>query len=164
MNCYRSLQEPRPRMNDLAPSTSYDAIRSEVEHALIDQQFPIFRTGHGPALWPVADPFVGPPAIVLSVPKSGTYFTEALYKRMGYQAVRVHAMDMYCNDWRFEEVTSLKNIPITILSRLVLPGQVILSHCGRDPSIVAALRSFKKIYLYRDLRETFVSHTRQEQG
>ena len=141
----------------------------EIEEAIRDKEFPIYLTQHGPALWPVADPSIGPPAIVLSVPKSGTYFIEALYKRMGYSAVHVHAMDGNCVDLRFEgadphnrKATSNKPVPITILSRLVLPGQIIVSHCSHNASIEAALGGFKKIYLYRDLREIFVSKTREE--
>ena len=155
-------------MDTLWQRASAGAGPTEVGKALMDQQFPVFLTQHGPAIWPVTNPTAGPPVIVVSVPKSGTYFTEALYKRMGYQGVYVHAMDMECNAWRFHEVTATKDfapsgmkpIPITILSRLVLPGQIIVSHCGRNPEIAAALSGFKKIYLYRDLREVLVSHAR----
>ncbi len=157
-------------MHTLWQSASADAGPTEVGNALTDQQFAVFLTKHGPAIWPVTDPAAGPPVIVVSVPKSGTYFIEALYKRMGYQGVYVHAMSMECNDWRFHEVTATKDfapsgikpIPITILSRLVLPGQIIVSHCGRNPEVEAALSGFKKIYLYRNLREVLVSHTRTD--
>jgi hypothetical protein len=107
--------------------------------------------------------------IVLSIPKSGTYFAEALYKRMGYAGIYVHAMDGNCTDWRFAgadprplKTTSNKLVPITILTRFVLPGQIIVSHCSHSAAIEAALSGFKKIYLYRDLREIFVSKTREE--
>jgi hypothetical protein len=145
------------------------ATYASICEALKDANFPVFPTRLGLALWPEADPAAGPPAIILSVPKSGTYFAEALFKRLGYYGVYVHAMDAVCNDWRFHEVaradeiglTGNKPIAITVLSRLILPGQVIVSHCSRTPAIEAALAGFKKIYLYRDLREVFVSYARE---
>ena len=80
-------------MNVAAPDPGRLARLVELEEVLIETALPVFLTKHGPSLWPVADPSKGPPVIVLSVPKSGTYFTEALFKRMGYQGVRVHAMN-----------------------------------------------------------------------
>lgn len=133
-----------------------------VADALCNTKFAIFVTQYGPAAWPETDPTAGPPVIVLSVPKSGTYFTEALFRRMGYTPIYVHALDERCDDWRFPEFKGTKHVPITILSRLVLPGQIIVSHCSRRPDIAAALGRFKKIYLYRDLREVFVSHARAD--
>jgi hypothetical protein len=142
----------------------------EITDILADKGFPVFLTKYGPAIWPVTNPDVGPPVIVLSVPRSGTYFTEALYTRMGYNAVYVHAMDDFCNDTRFKpwgmrvklklKVGGIFDIPITLISRLVLPGQIVLSHCGRNLEIETALSCFKKIYLYRELREVIVSHSR----
>jgi hypothetical protein len=151
-------------MHTLWHSTSGGAGHEEVGKALTDKEFAVFLTKYGPALWPAADPATGPPVIVLSVPKSGTYFTEALYKRMGYHGVRVHAMDAVCNDYRVDEIAGLKGVPITILSRLVLSGQVIVSHCSRNAAIETALTGFKKIYLYRNLREIFISHARGDAG
>ena len=145
-------------MSEAAPPPAVDRL----DVSLADQNFPVFLTKFGPALHPIADPRVGPPVIILSVPKSGTYFTEALYKRMGYQAVFVHAMNEFCNDWRFADWGGLKPIPVTALIPLVLPGQILVSHCGRTPEIEAALVGFKKIYLYRNLREVLVSHTRAD--
>ncbi len=69
-------------MSKCSPSPNDGLISPEVAEAVSDNEFPIFLTKYGISLWPVADPSVGPPAIVLSVPKSGTYFTEALYRRM----------------------------------------------------------------------------------
>jgi hypothetical protein len=152
-------------MNDLSPGTAHRA--PALAEALVDTNFPIFWTQHGPALWPAFNPAAGVPVIVLSVPKSGTYFTEALYRRMGYRAVFVHAMDGVCNDWRFRgaerddtEMAGLKRVPITVLAQLLLPGQIIVSHCSRSPETEAALRGFKKVYLYRNLREVLISHAR----
>jgi hypothetical protein len=149
-------------MGDLARYASCDAGQGKLDEVLVDKNFPIFLTRYGPALWPVTDPAAGPPVIVLSVPKSGSFFTEALYKRMGYHGVWVHVMDGFCNDRRFEEWLGFKTIPVTALAPLVLPGQIIVSHCSRQPANAAALSGFKKIYLYRDLREVLVSHTRAD--
>src|SRR5438105_4540612 len=81
---------------------------------------------------------------------------------MGYQGIFVHAMDGFCNDWRFAEWSGIKPIPVTVLVPLVLPGQILLSHCSREAQLETALAGFKKIYLYRDLREVLVSHTRAD--
>lgn len=145
-------------MND----ATLDATAAKLDPALVDRNFPIFLTRLGPAVWPTTREDIGPPAIVVSVPKSGTYFAEALYKRMGYEAVRIHAMDTFCNDLRCEELSGIKAVPMTALAPLILPGQIVVSHCSRTAAIEAALRRYKKIYLYRDLREVLVSHARAE--
>src|ERR1700719_544115 len=158
--------------DDVARQESQHTLPLDLQEAVAGKNFAVFLTRHGPSIWLLADPAARPPAIVLSVPKSGTYFVEALYKRMGYQGVFVHAMDTYCNDWRFHEMARAeelrlvgnRDIPVTTLSRLVLRGQILVSHCRRTAAIAAALRGFKKIYLYRDLRETFVSHARETYG
>jgi predicted O-methyltransferase YrrM len=156
-------------MDDTAIMAPYPSALAEITEALAGKPFPVFLTKYGPALWPVTDETAGPPAIVLSVPRSGTYFTEALYKRMGYGGVYVHAMDQSCNDERLApfgvrnlKVGGLVPIPVTVISRLVLPGQIIVSHCGRNAEIETALVRFRKIYLYRDLREVIVSHARSD--
>lgn len=144
-----------PEFSSLALCGPSDAGEAKLDEALVDKNFPVFLTRYGPAIGPVTDPSVGPPAIVLSVPKSGTYFTEALYKRMGYSGVYVHAMAEGCNDVRFQgaaprnlQIAGDKAIPITILSRLVLPGQIIVSHCGHSAAIEAALSGFKEDLLF----------------
>src|SRR5260370_807227 len=81
---------------------------------------------------------------------------------MGLQGVQDNAMDGFCSDRRFEEWAGFRDIPITALAPLVLPGQIIVSHCSCHPANAAALSGFKKIYLYRDLREVLVSHTRSD--
>src|SRR5215469_15347957 len=120
-------------MTDKAALTDC-ATSPELIAKLTETRFPVFFTVHGLALWPLTDSAAGPPAIVLSIPKSGTYFTEALYKRMGYSSVFVHALDRNCTDRRLRPhnptVGGNVPMPITLLSRLVLPGQIIVSHCG----------------------------------
>src|SRR5262249_33884417 len=85
--------------------------------------------------------------------------------------VRIHAMGTFCNDLRFysqpETLPELRiggeyMVPIEALSPFLLPGQVMVSHCEYTLPIEVALKGFKKIYLYRDLREVFVSHARAE--
>ena len=128
------------------------------------EKFPVFFVGGKPVLWPNYDNRLGNPVIILSIPKSGTYLTQALFKELGYSPLPVHAMTTYCTDIRFKiqnnldyEISGTYRLPIETISHLVLPGQVMVSHCGYSRDIVAALKKFKKVYLYRDLREVVLS-------
>lgn len=122
---------------------------------------------------PAAQPTAGAlphRVMVCSVPKAGTYFVGEALRRLGSVPTGLHFSGdgRMLMDARFATREEARNefgrlchvVPPERVLPLVRPGQHALSHLECTPRVRALLTGFKVVFVYRDLRDAFVSWMR----
>lgn len=132
---------------------------------------PIFLTANG---IPSARPDRGPiphRVMVCSLPKAGTYLVGEVVRRLGAVATSFHVTPETVMDTRFATREEARNeytrlchpIPLERSLPLVCPGQFAVSHLECSPRTRDCLVGFKVVFVYRELRDAFVSWLRFHQ-
>lgn len=107
-------------------------------------------------------------AVVISIPKSGTYLVAAILQKLGFVNTGVHVWETGFHDYRSKSIPEMVhrysefavNAPLTLTAPLVLPGQFMVGHIGFRSETRAALSSFRRIMTVREMRHALVSHMR----
>jgi len=107
-------------------------------------------------------------AIILSIPKAGTYLISKLLTLLGMEFTNLHLSPNSLTDYRFTSIIEGGKNPekLTINMKLwnalnfIEEGQFAVGHLRHTANMKLLLKQFKKIFLYRNLREVFVSHMR----
>jgi hypothetical protein len=137
------------------------AARQKIDHALYDLQEP----KAGPLFHPHVQPGK-PRAIVISIPKSGTYLLHALLNELGLIAAGVHLGESGYYDQRNEEKTrsdfsEIKiDSPLKASVRRIGEGQMAAGHLLYLPENMETLQDFHIFFAYRESRAVFVSYMR----
>jgi hypothetical protein len=110
------------------------------------------------------------PAIVLSMPKAGTYLVAKILEALGLVDLEVHLWETGLSDYRgrsnsekLERDRELaRNIPLRTSAKMVLPGQFAVGHIPCTPEARLQLETFVRIVCLRDVRHALVSLMRFE--
>ena len=124
-----------------------------------------------PELRPAAKPQRGASRhriVVCSLPKAGTYFLAEVLSQMGCVATLLHLSSEVLTDYRWatrqeareEYQRFITSLELSKSLKLVQPGQFAVGHLGCSPQSRALLSDFKKVFLYRDMRDGLVSFLR----
>jgi hypothetical protein len=124
-----------------------------------------------PELRPAAKPYRGASRhriVVCSLPKAGTYFLTEVLSQMGCVATQLHLASDALTDYRWatrqearEEYERFNtSLELSESLKLVQPGQFAVGHLGCTPQSRLLLSDFKKVFLYRDLRDGLASYLR----
>jgi hypothetical protein len=124
-----------------------------------------------PELRPAAKPHLGASRhriVVCSLPKAGTYFMAELLSQMGCVATQLHLSSDSFTDYRWatrkeareEYKRFIAPLELSKSLELLLPGQFAVGHLGCSQDSRSLLAEFKKVFLYRDLRDGLVSYLR----
>ena len=102
--------------------------------------------------------------IIISLPKAGTYLLSEIVKLMGFGPTSIHVSLDHIEDYRY---ASLKDanmvrrfISIDTVVKLVTSGQFIAGHIPYCLQSKIVLKNYKKIFIYRNLRDLLVSALR----
>jgi hypothetical protein len=106
--------------------------------------------------------------LVCSVPKAGTYLVGELLRRLGVVPTGLHLSANGLTDYRFATRDEARReysrfnhpVPLARALPLVRPGQYAVGHLECTPAVRAHLSGFKVVFIYRDLRDAFVSWLR----
>jgi len=111
--------------------------------------------------------------IICSVPCGGTYLTAKLLSLIGLEHVRLHLMSSITSDYRFAAIKRLSErfpapeelyvkIPYATVLPLIDKEQFVVSHleCTQDTKRHLLDFNFKKIFVYRNLRDALISHVK----
>lgn len=107
---------------------------------------------------------------VLSVPKSGTYLIAKLLENLGLVDCGVHIATNHIGDNRFADEKVLRvepgrymvPIPMERSMPLIYPGQFAFGHIPCFAKEEFLLRDFKKVFSFRDMRDTIISLVRYD--
>ncbi|HKQ32188.1 MAG TPA: hypothetical protein VJV40_03210, partial [Thermodesulfobacteriota bacterium] len=105
---------------------------------------------------------------ILTVPKSGTYLVAKLLDNLGVVDCGVHIATDFIQDNRFADENVLKReawryhvpIPFKISTKLIKNGQFAFGHIPYYLEGEQMLHGFKKIFTFRELRDTIISLVR----
>lgn len=131
-------------------------------------RFPVYFVD---GLTPTAAPALGSsphPIVVCTIPKSGTYLFSELLDRLGCVPTRLHLSRHSLTDYRFASLRDAREdyekfqreLHLKDAVKLLLPGQFAVGHLACDEDFRECLKSVKKIFTYRDLRDGAVSYMR----
>ncbi len=112
--------------------------------------------------------------LVISNPKSGTYFTGAILNRLGLVDTRIHFLRSLCilDDYRQIDAAANAGVEnpaarahccfyhVSQLVNLIRPGQFAVSHLLPNKRDIRALANTKKLLVFRELRSAIVSYIR----
>jgi hypothetical protein len=106
--------------------------------------------------------------MVCSIPKAGTYLLAELLKELGADPTGFHMMRNSVSDYSHASLDAARNDhqrftvskPFVEVLTKIRPGQFAVSHLDAATSVQQALAGFHVIFLYRELRATFISHMR----
>lgn len=109
----------------------------------------------------------GAPAVIISIPKAGTYLLARVLESFGYLDVELHLSDFSLTDYRGMSVARkrgpdvrTRNIPVSVSAGLIAEGQFAVGHLKPEPLGRSSLTATKRIFLKRDLAEALFSHLR----
>jgi Sulfotransferase domain len=111
---------------------------------------------------------VGHRALVLSLPKSGTYFVAELLKAIGYRSTDMHLAESAFSNYKGADLAEARqnpglfarNEPLGESLTRIRPGEFAVGHLPCKAEIATATTSFKRLYLTRDLRTALISYMR----
>jgi hypothetical protein len=115
-----------------------------------------------------ANQLTGRPVMVCSFPKAGTYLVAELLKGMGCKPTGLHLLVNRVSDYSSVSIDQARtqNQQLTTSRSFdeVLPlirhGHFAVSHLVADERVQRALADFHVIFVYREIRATFLSHMR----
>jgi hypothetical protein len=111
----------------------------------------------------------GPPVMINSIPKSGTYFLEAVLRHLGGVPFRVHLLSHICDDYRDTPESEMHRnppmhrvaVPGGAVAHLLRPGDVAVGHVLEAAELDEISRAgVRMLHCVRDLRGVLVSYFR----
>jgi hypothetical protein len=130
--------------------------------------FPIFLDEElRPCAWSTCGPCPHR-VLVCSTPKAGTYFIAEVLRHLGCESIQMHLDHTVVWDYRQRTVEEIRadsfrymvEIPLELSSRLIRPGQFAVGHLECCDKTKQLLRRFKKVFIYRNLRDALISQMR----
>lgn len=123
------------------------------------------------SLRPMAAPQFGASrhkAVVCSIPKSGTYLVGKLLELLGLVPSMLHVWPEGLSDYRGRTLDQMRldylqfnvQIPLADSLQLIRQGQFAVGHLACDETNRELLKPFRKIFVYRNLRDALVSWMR----
>jgi len=101
-------------------------------------------------------------AIVISIPKSGTFLVAELLRFAEFVMVRMNVRKNSLRDFRWCDLNDTKNLdqpfPLEIVVKMITSGQLIAGHVEYEDYTKKVLKNFRKIFTYRNLRDCLVSN------
>jgi Sulfotransferase domain len=106
--------------------------------------------------------------IVVSIPKSGTYFVAELLKALGYRWTGMHLAETAYTDYsgsaleqaRQDPGRFARSEPLSASLNRIHSGEFAVGHLPFKDEIVEAARPFKRLFVTRDLRLALISYMR----
>ncbi|MCD4726693.1 MAG: sulfotransferase domain-containing protein [Pirellulales bacterium] len=106
--------------------------------------------------------------MVCSMPKAGTYFIAEALRLLGCEPTHLHLDHNVVWDYRQRTIKEIRadsfrymvEMPLEQSLCLVRPGQFAVGHIECCSEAKRQLRGFKKILVYRDLRDALISQMR----
>ena len=106
------------------------------------------------------------------MPKAGTYFIAECSRRLGCEPTHLHLDHTVVWDYRQRTIEEIRadsfrymvKMSLEQSLRLVRPGQFAVGHVECRDETKQWLRGFKKILIYRDLRDALISQMRFPEG
>ena len=106
--------------------------------------------------------------VVLSIPKAGTYFLAELLREWGCAPTQLHLAHDSAWDYRQRTLEEIRvdsfryqvKVPLQQSAVLIDRGQFAVGHLECTPEIRRTLEGFRKIFIYRDLRDALISQMR----
>lgn len=103
--------------------------------------------------------------VVCSIPKTGTYLVGRLLELLGVVNTGLHVAQTGMSDYRNRTIDQMRHdylqmsvaLPLRHSLQLVHRGQFTVGHLECDDATRALLAPFKKIFVYRNLRDAVVS-------
>ncbi|CDX46161.1 hypothetical protein MPLDJ20_80228 [Mesorhizobium plurifarium] len=110
-------------------------------------------------------------AIVISIPKAGTYLVAKMLENLGLVDLEVHLWETGFSDYRgrsivekLEKARELTcNIPLSYTTGMIQRGQFAVGHLAFDVQTEMLVQPFAKILCIRELRSALCSYMRFEQ-
>jgi len=141
--------------------------KQELLTNLQETDFPVYLKSGSAIAWSQTNRSIKNRAIVISIPKTGTYLVGELLKNLGYIFAGIHVNLNSLDDFR-NATTMLPSeqvkrfVPLSDTVRLILDGQYIVGHVKYEKESKVLLSRYKKIFAYRDLRHAIVSRLRSD--
>ncbi len=105
---------------------------------------------------------------ILTIPKSGTYLLSKILSKVGFEEVQINAQNYSIMDYRWTTMDDPLNLPyhiqLEISSKMILPGQILTGHIECNDYSKNHLKDFKKVFVYRNLRDGLVSLMRHAEN
>lgn len=106
--------------------------------------------------------------VVCSIPKSGTYLIAEVLQRMGLVSSGLHLRAAGVTDYRFASIQQMREdymrwdsrLPLADSAQLIRPGQFAAGHVEHNDYTKSILHPFKKVFVFRELRDCLVSWLR----
>jgi hypothetical protein len=158
----------RVRVGPLSVSAASEAVRSQrtVLPFLHRDQFPVYVSEEGKIVARTQRGDNANKAAVISVPKAGTYLTDRLLRECGFRNCGLHLSLGHFEDLRNATLVDADNVRYFLraynTTQLVSRGQSIVGHIMHCLASRVALDGFRKLFLYRNLRDTMVSWARYD--
>lgn len=108
-------------------------------------------------------------AIVISLPKAGTYMLGRLLDRVGFVDSEWHVSEFLLTDYRGLSTEQKRgplfrdrvvHLPIGVSAGLVADGQFLVGHLPLTPYVRSSLTRFCKLFMYRNLVDAIFSRMR----
>lgn len=109
------------------------------------------------------------PAIVVSLPKAGTYMLGRFLARVGYVDSEWHVSEFLLTDYRGLSTEQKRgplfrervfHVPIGVSAGLIDDGQFTVGHLPLTPYVRTSLAAFRKFFMYRNLVDAIFSRLR----
>jgi hypothetical protein len=105
-------------------------------------------------------------AVIISIPKSGTYLLSSILEKIGLINTGVQVWETGFHDYRGKTISEMVhrysefavNSPLNLTATLVLQGQFIVGHIECSKETQSLLSAFKRIMSIREMRQSLVSH------
>jgi len=117
-----------------------------------------------PLAWPKTNKLIKNKAIIISIPKAGTYLAAELLTNIGIVSAGLHVSLIHLEDYRFYTYNDLANrdevfrtIPLYMTSAIIQSGQFIVGHIPYSIEAENMLLNYRRIFVYRNLRDTIVT-------
>jgi len=145
-----------------------NAADGEPGESLAPWRFPVYLSRDGRPCFQPRQGRSSSRVVVCSIPKSGTYLTAEILRGLGLVATGVHVDEQRFTDYRFaspqqarkDDPRLYSEMPLRHSLLFLLPGQFTVGHLPCTPSVIQALTPFRKLMVYRDLRDAVVSWMR----
>jgi len=138
------------------------------DEQLVPWRFPVWIAGDGRPCFQPRQGRTSVRVVVCSLPKAGTYLVAEVLRGLGLVPAGVHVDERGFTDYRFASFQQARHdyrhldveMPLRQTLLFLLPGQFVVGHLPCTPSVLQTLIPFRKLFVYRDLREGVVSFMR----
>ncbi len=166
---HQELQDLKLQLEDAQKTIRrFSSFDTQLQLAVSSAGLPAYITQDFGLRFKLDDDQHKPRCVILSVPKAGTYLTAKIFEALGFVDLELHISSEYLADYRWmslEEkreynLSTIKNIPINQVVKMIAPGQFVVGHIPCSDQTTDLLEPFKRVFLKRNLRDGIVSYMR----